>query len=212
MPNNYVWVPVGGDNEMELFAYQLSATSGTQRGAVIRRADGGPTGCLRYGDWGNLTTGDKLSICGHGSASSTKKIGWVTPEDVVIWQHNDLANAIASHLTDAQKLMTIQYELIMCWSADSILTRDPFGYRLACDLGRLGVRGTVIGYKGAVIMSGGGRSLIVQGGGRLRSWFGSEVGAREFASVFQPRAADPLYVNKFNHYDYSKQRRTWNIP
>lgn len=207
---NFVWVPVGGDDEMDLLAYQLTNNAAFQA-RVIPRADGTPRGIDRVGAWGDIAADDKLIICGHGAAKNTRVIGWKTP-NIVVWTHDQLANELNRNLNAVQKAANIHFELFMCWSADSILWKDPFAYRLATDLGGHGFHGTVIGYKGSVIMYGGAQSIVVHGSGRFTSLFGSGMSGMAMHRAFQPRPNDPLYIDKFNHYDFSKQRRTWNIP
>ncbi|MDB5310241.1 MAG: hypothetical protein JWO38_4443 [Gemmataceae bacterium] len=207
---NFVWVPVSGDNATDVFAYEIS-NSRAFRARVIPRADGTPTGFRTAGQWGDIAAGDKLIICGHGHATNTHVIGWKTAAGVVIWTHTQLAAALNTKLGAPQKAAAIQYELFVCWSADSILWRDPFACRLATDLKGHNCHGTVIGYKGSVVMYAQGRSIAVKGSGRITSWFGGEVSGPTLDGARQPTPTDPLYIDKFNYYDFSKQRRTWPI-
>jgi hypothetical protein len=211
MPN-FIWVPVGGDDAIDWFAHELSTVVGFFKGKVIPRPDGGPTVCERYGNWAEPVANDKLTILAHGHPTSSELIGWKTTAGVVLWKHDQLAAVIHTALTPAQRAANLQYELMVCWSASKNLWRDPFAYRLAADLGRLGVHGQVIGYKGSVIQKGSGKSVMVQGTGRITSTLGDVASEREVPGLFQPTTADPLYVDKYNHYDFAKQRVTFPIP
>lgn len=211
----YIWVP-RNDNELDNFAFQISdsaAAAGGIRGRPIRRGDGGPTGCRNYGEWDQLLDGDTIYIIAHGRSSTTKEICWQTPDGIVNLTHAALARELVANLGDVRKGFRIRYDLLVCWSADSRYFSDPFACRLALDMRRLNCRGEVVGYKGAVTMYGGGGSLLVQGSGRFTSKFGSalnNVNAHRLLER-QGKDGDPLYIDKFNYYDYHKQQKSWAI-
>jgi hypothetical protein len=209
---NFVWVPVSGDASMDTFAYALCEHRAF-KSQLIARSDGSLKGSRHSGEWGNITAGDTITVCGHGHATDTQVIGWKQKKGKpVLWSHYELAAELAKKLYPSQKAVDINYELMMCWSADSILWKDPFAYRLAAELAAYRCHGTVIGYKGSVVMSGTGQSIVVHGSGRITSTIGKTISGPEMYTAFRPTEDDPLYIDKFNHYDFAKQRRKWAIP
>jgi hypothetical protein len=213
MPENYIWVPVGDDEEIEQFARSLSRYVHFFKGWTLPRTDGSrPVACEKNRDWGQLAAYDKLTVLAHGDPTSTEQVGWKTTAGVVRWRYDQLAAAIDAALTPGQRGSHIQYELMMRWSADSHFFKEAFASRVATELGRLGVNGQVIGYKGSVVMAGTCPSVMVQGSGRFTSALGATASAKRAQGLFRPTAADPLHVDKFNHSDFAKQHVTYPIP
>jgi len=206
MAKTFLWVPCaddGWDKEVYYFGADKNI-------ACIQRGGGLPYSG-KTANWADIKGGDTLMIAAHGLPKSTEHIGWASKGKITLWTEYDLARAIRQKLSGGQRDLFVSYQLLACWGGDGWLGKDAFGAKLASVMGKAGINGRVIAYKGKFII-GATKRLVVKGSGRFTSLFGGSP-TRDALNAATPTSnEDSVTINSFNLYDAKRQDVIWRIP
>ncbi len=208
--STYAWIPVKDDcYDPQMASFCMSR----HVSCIPRNRDQREPYASSYSRFSSLADGDTLIIQAHGLKKSTKQIGWKTGKSVTLWTAEQLAMMLGTHMSAQQKAYNIDYDLMVCWGGDNILGWQSFGARLASAMGEKGFRGQVIAYKGMVVIGGYLSDTVVQGQGRIRSWFGDDkVGTSELNTAMKSKNNGKEYIDKRNYYHGTDACKKYGIP
>jgi hypothetical protein len=208
----FVWLPVF-DGGLDQFAYELCDSPNSSNFGSPMMLEASP-GIMRVADWEDIDSGDRLSILGHGmgrlvTTLNTDNIGWRTPDGIVKWTFDQLADEIGSKLGSWKGLPLI-YELLICYGANKFFGMKSFGAKFATALASNGMRGSVWAYQGSIVMTGQLGGLVAHGTSRITDRFG-KASFRDLKRLVTVQDDGSLDISHWNYNDAATQRVTWNI-
>lgn len=206
MAKTFIWVPCADDGwDAEVYNF------GTTKYIPCLQREPGKPYSDRTANWADIRGGDTLMIAAHGLPKSTEHVGWKSAGVVTLWSEHNLARAIRQKLSPGQRDLFISYQLLACWGADGWMGKDAFGAKLASVMGKAGLNGRVIAYKGKFII-GATKRLVVKGSGRFTSLFGGSLSREALNAAIPTSKEDSVTIDSFNLYDAKRQEMVWRIP
>lgn len=140
---NFFWLPYY-DKTWDTY---LNLRTGVNPSAKILPYSNGGHGYSGFtnGNWAALAAGDHLQIATHGRKYSTQNVAWACPAGMITWTPQQMANVLQGFVG----AKSINYELLACFGANSWGFASSFAEKLAGEMTKAGLKGTLSALRGA---------------------------------------------------------------